>query len=223
MTRPHRLLVVLGLNLALVAGLAAVGLSAHSLGVLAAALDYLADAAAIGVVLVALRLSSRGTSRHPRANVAAAAINAGWLLVLSALVVVGAARRLVGGTPAVHALPVVVMSGVAALAMAAGAAVLRVGADDEELDGDAALSLRAVLLDTAADAASAAGVALSGGLILATGSLDWLDPIAALVIALAVATQAARLLRQVAGRLRPPAPPRSPAATRSPPGTSEIP
>lgn len=162
MTRSRRLWVVLGLNLALVAGLAAAGLSSHSLGVLAAAVDYLADATAIGVALVALRLSSRptGTSRRRRASAVAAAVNGGWLLVLSALVIAGAAHRLVAGAPEVHPLPVIVMSGVAALVMVAGAIVLQVDADDDDQDDeddDARLSVRVVLLDTAADSASAAG------------------------------------------------------------------
>jgi Co/Zn/Cd efflux system component len=41
--------VVLALNVVLVTGLVVVGLTAHSLGVLAAGADYIADAAAIGV------------------------------------------------------------------------------------------------------------------------------------------------------------------------------
>ena len=48
-SRPARLVVVLGLNLALVGALVTVGITAHSLGVFAEGGDYLADAAAIGV------------------------------------------------------------------------------------------------------------------------------------------------------------------------------
>jgi cobalt-zinc-cadmium efflux system protein len=50
-TRTTRLTVVLLLNLALVAGLVAAGIGAHSVGVLAAGGDYLADAAAGGVAV----------------------------------------------------------------------------------------------------------------------------------------------------------------------------
>jgi hypothetical protein len=47
MTRPVRLLIVLGLNVALIAGLVAVGIAGHSVGLLAAGGDYLADSGAI--------------------------------------------------------------------------------------------------------------------------------------------------------------------------------
>jgi cobalt-zinc-cadmium efflux system protein len=48
------------------------------------------------------------------------------------------------------------------------------------------LNIEAVLLDTAADAAAAGGVAVSGAVILATGGWYWLDPAVALVIAVVV-------------------------------------
>lgn len=49
MSRERRLAVVLFLNLVLVVLLVVVGAAAHSAGVLAEGIDYLADAAAIGV------------------------------------------------------------------------------------------------------------------------------------------------------------------------------
>lgn len=82
MSRTARPLVVSWLNLALVAGLVVVGLTAHSLGVLAEGADYLADAAAVAVSLFAIRLSQRTTStgpagRVPPAGLVAALVNAG--------------------------------------------------------------------------------------------------------------------------------------------------
>ena len=59
MTRSQRLLVVLGLNLALVAGLIAAGVAAGSLAVFATGGDYLLDAAAVGVALLAARQIGR--------------------------------------------------------------------------------------------------------------------------------------------------------------------
>ena len=53
MSRTQRLTVVLLLNLSLVGALVVVGLAAHSLAVFAAGADYLADAAAVGVSLLA--------------------------------------------------------------------------------------------------------------------------------------------------------------------------
>jgi Co/Zn/Cd efflux system component len=61
MSRAQRLIVVLVLNLSLVAGLVAVGVGAHSLGVLAEGGDYLLDAAGAGVAAVgAIILVARG-------------------------------------------------------------------------------------------------------------------------------------------------------------------
>lgn len=201
--------VVLVLNLALVAGLIVVGLSAHSLGVLAEGADYLADAAGIAVSLLAIWLSNRPpTARRPqgyrRATTLAALVNGGWLFILTVLVIGGAVDRLVTGVRQVHGLPVVVVSGIAASVMIGGAVILRGAADhlDDADNDDNDLSMRAVLLDTAADAAAAAGVAASGGAIIATGGLYWLDPTVALAIAVIVAYHAVRLLRDVAAQLR---------------------
>lgn len=51
MSRTRRLIVVLVLNLGLVVGLVAVGVTAHSIAVLAEGGDYLLDAAGVGVAL----------------------------------------------------------------------------------------------------------------------------------------------------------------------------
>lgn len=210
MSRTQRLVVVLVLNLALVAGLVVVGVTAHSLAVFAEGGDYLLDSAGVVVALLAIRLSSRPASPsrprgHPRATTVAALVNGGWLLALELLVAGSATKRLVTGTPEVDGLPVLVVSGVAALVMAAGALVLH--ADSGEMadgaeDGERDLSVAAVLLDTVADAAAAAGVAAAGGIILATGGWYWLDPAVALAIAVVVAYHAFALLRKVLGRLR---------------------
>jgi hypothetical protein len=61
------LAIVLVMNLGLIAGLVIVGLSAHSLGVLAEGVDYLADTAAINVTLLATWLSDRPpTLKRPK-------------------------------------------------------------------------------------------------------------------------------------------------------------
>jgi cation diffusion facilitator family transporter len=202
------LLVVLKLNLALVAGLVAVGVTAHSLAVLAEGGDYLLDAAGVGVALLAIHLSARRASgarpeASPTATSVAALVNGGWLLVLEVLVAIAAVDRLITHTPQVNGLPVLVVSGIAALVMTAGALVLHGDRDDgeggtEERD----LSVAAVLLDTIADAAAAAGVAATGGIILVTGGWYWLDPAVALVIAVVVAYHAFALIRKVLSRLR---------------------
>ena len=202
MSRTQRLIVVLALNLGLVAGLVIVGITAHSLAVLAEGGDYLLDAAGVAVALLAIRLSTRPAGRRrPAPTDIAALVNSGWLLVLEVLIIGAAADRLLTRTPQVHGLPVLIVSGVAALTMTFGALILRADADDDDADGRD-LSVAAVLLDTVADAAAAAGVAAAGGIILATGGWYWLDPAVALVIAVVIAYHALVLLRKVLARLR---------------------
>lgn len=204
MSRAQRLIVVLSFNLALVAALVIVGIGAHSLGVLAEGGDYLLDAGGVGVALIALVLSrrpatARRPSGYPNATNIAALVNAGWLLLLEVVVAAVAVIRLATGTPEVHGLPVLVVSAVAAVAMAAGALIL--GGDipgEGEAEGD--LSIKAVLLDTVGDAAAAAGVAAMGAIILATGGWYWLDPAAAFVIAVVVGYHALALFRKVLRR-----------------------
>ncbi|MGE5135300.1 MAG: cation diffusion facilitator family transporter [Gemmatimonadota bacterium] len=207
MTRTTRLAIVLLLNLALVAGLVTVGLAAHSLGVLAAGGDYLADAAAIGVSLLAIALSRRpATARrpagHPRATAYAALLNAGLLLAVVAFVAAGAVRRLTAGTGEVHGLPVLIASAVAALTMLGGGLLLRADEDSEQdTEGDRA-NMRAAVLDTLADSAAAAGVAATGAVIAVWPGLSWLDPAVALVIAVVIGYHAAVLVRDVLRSLR---------------------
>jgi cobalt-zinc-cadmium efflux system protein len=198
--------VLLAANIALVGVLIAVGITAHSLSVWAEGADYLGDAAAIGVSLLAINLARRPPtprrpSGFPNATRVAAAVNAGWLLTLSLLVAAGAVTRLASGSHRVHGLPVLVVSSVAAVVMLAGALLLGGDLDDDDDSDDAGegheLNLRAVALDTAADAAAAAGVAATGGIIFATGGNYWLDPAVALLIATAVGYHSARLLIRV--------------------------
>lgn len=208
MSRVTRLTIVLVLNLGLIAGLIIVGLRAHSLGVLAEGGDYLADAAAIAVTLLAIWLSDRPPTPkrphgYPRATRFAALINAGWLLVLSLLVATVAIHRLATGATEVRGLPVLAASGIAAIVMLVDALILGGDIDDDDEDDDD-LHLRAVILDTAADAAAAAaaGVAVTSGIIFATSGWYWLDPTVALVIAFVIAFQTVRLLREVGSALR---------------------
>jgi cobalt-zinc-cadmium efflux system protein len=192
--------VVLLLNLDLVTALLVVGVAAHSLAVLAAGADYLADAAAIGVSLLAIWIARRPRG-CPKATSIAALVNAGWLLILNVAIAVAAIQHLVVGVHRVAGLPVLIVSAIAAAAMLAGALVLRDDADDDD-GGGAELNVKAVLLDTAADAAAAAGVAVSGAIILGVGGWYWLDPATALVIAVIVSYHALRLIGKVTVAVR---------------------
>ena len=70
-----------------------------------------------------------------------------------------------------------------------GGALLLGGDPDDDAAHEHDMSMRAVLLDTAADAVAAAGVAVTGAVILASGGNYWLDPLVALLIAAVVAWQ----------------------------------
>ncbi len=83
--------------------------------------------------------------------------------------------------------------------MLAGALVL--GGDADE-DGTEDLNVKAVLLDTTADAAAAGGVAVSGAIILGVHGWYWLDPATALVIAVIVGYHAVKLTGKVTAALR---------------------
>lgn len=204
MTRVARLWLLMVLNLLLVAGLAAVGLIAHSIGVLSAGLDYVADAAAIGISIAAIGRARRHTSlgEQSRATSVAAALNSGWLVVLCLLVAVESARRLLTGVPEVQGLAVLVMSGIAAVVMAAGALVLNADLDHASDEPGDRLNMRAVLLDTVADAAAAAGVAVAGAVIWLSGGLYWLDPAVAFAVAVAAGYPALRLVVLASAALR---------------------
>jgi cobalt-zinc-cadmium efflux system protein len=200
-SRTQRLAVVLLLNLGLVTALVVTGLAAHSLAVLAAGADYLADAAAIGVSLLAIWLAARPRG-NPNATTVAALVNAGWLLILNITIAVAAIWHLAAGAHRVEGLPVLIVSAIAAVVMLAGAMVLGGDADDD--GGEEDLNVKAVLLDTAADAAAAGGVAASSAIILGTGAWDWLDPVTALVIAVIVGYHALKLIREITAALRSP-------------------
>jgi cobalt-zinc-cadmium efflux system protein len=202
-SRTRRLTVVLLLNLGLVTALVITGLAAHSLAVLAAGADYLADAAAVGLSLLAIWLAGRPPRAarprgYPNATTIAALVNAGWLLVLNIAITVTAIWRLAAGPHRVQGLPVLVVSAIAAAVMLAGALVLGGGDDDDEQED---LNVKAVLLDTAADAAAAAGVAASGAIILGTGGWYWLDPATALLVAMVIGYHACKLVRKIVDRL----------------------
>lgn len=194
-----RLAVVLGLNLSLLTSLLVVGLSSHSLSVFAEGVDYLADAAGIALSLVAIGIGKRRpTSRLPKI---AAFINAGWLLVLNLIIIVGSAVRLLDGSRPVQGVQVLVISSIAAVVMGFGAFIL---ADDDDDDIEIHLNRKAILLDTIADAATALGVAATGGIIAIVKGIYWLDPLAAISISLIVGYRALRLLEKTLPLLKGP-------------------
>ncbi|MBV8235253.1 MAG: cation transporter [Acidimicrobiia bacterium] len=194
MSRELRLRLVLGLNLALAAGLVVAGVFAHSLGLFAAAGDTFTDIGAVLLALLAVRLTRRSPTAqrsfgYHRSTILAAQANAAAMLLVCGVIVIEAVRRL-QNPPAVHGGLVLVAAAVAAVAN--GAAALVVAGDRNDLN------MRAVLLDTMGDAAANAGVAGAGAVILVTGAYQRLDPAVSIVIAVVIAARAVRLLMQAA-------------------------
>jgi cobalt-zinc-cadmium efflux system protein len=209
-TQSSRLLLVLAINVVMIVGLVVVGLTSHSLGVLAAGGDYIADSAAIALGLVAIRVS-RHPRGHKKATTFVAFINAGFLLLASGFVVVEALRRLASRSPEIHGPSTMIVSLIAMVAMIIGAVILGDDDDDDNEDdngdGDGDLHMKSVMLDTIADAAAAGAVALAGGIIYFTGRYFWLDPSIAIVVAVVVGYHAARLLRKALRALTGPSTP----------------
>ncbi|TSE26687.1 Zinc transporter ZitB [Tepidimonas sediminis] len=156
----------------------AVGWWAQSTGLMADALDMLADAAVYGTALLAV---ARGA-----ASQAAAARVAGWtqgLLALLALVEV--ARRAWFGSEPVSLL----MMGVGALALVANVACLLLIARHR----DGGVHMQASYIFSANDVLANLGVIVAGALVLATGS-PWPDLLIGTVIAVVVLRGARRIL-----------------------------
>lgn len=164
---------------------------AHSTGLFATAGHDLADAAALGLALVATRLALRPATAaksfgYHRATILAALANATAIVLVTLGVVALAAYRL--AYPAhVHGALVVIVAAGGLLGNAAAALLLRDGTKD--------LNLRAAALHFSGDALAAFGVMVAGGVILATGRFESLDPAVALLIALLIGAEAWRLVR----------------------------
>jgi cation diffusion facilitator family transporter len=190
----RRLAILLALNVAMIVALVVVGFAAHSLGVLAAGGDYVADSAAIALGMFAVAIRDR-KGEQSNAPTIVAAVNAAALLTVSVLVIVEGLRRLVDGTPIVHGLPVLIVSAIATGVMIVGVFVLGTAAGQEDLH------MRSVLLDTVSDALASAAVAVAGLVIYLTGRFFWLDSALSLGIATVIAVGALRLLGDVAKSL----------------------
>ena len=179
----------------MIVGLVVVGVLSHSLGVLAAGGDYVADSAAILLGIIAVTMRERN-GPHSKAPAYVAGLNATALVVVTALVLVEAVRRLIHGTPEIHGLPVLIVSTVATAVMIAGVFVLGTSAGGEDLH------MRSVLLDTISDALASAAVAVSGGIIYLTGRFFWLDSLLSIAIGVVIGVGAVRLLASVVSALR---------------------
>ncbi|MDA8380145.1 MAG: cation diffusion facilitator family transporter [Actinomycetota bacterium] len=189
-TRTVRLAVVLALNAALVVAQVAFGIAAHSLGLLSDGGHNMADVAAIALSLLAERwalrppTASRSFGYH-RATILSAMTSAGLLIAMSVVIAIESARRL--------AHPQSVRGGIV-LGVAAMAAVIDLAAAQVARDRTRNLNMRATVIHMAGDAVSAGAVAVAGLVILVTNGTMWLDPAASVVVAVAVAYEAWRIV-----------------------------
>ena len=196
----RRMVLVLFLQAAIVAGLVVAGAVAHSVGLLSAAGHNLADVGAVALSLAAIRLAARKPTAsrsfgYHRSTVLAAQANAAAILAISVFIVVAAVARLGhthhvrGGVVLLAALGDFALNGISALLIRERHHHGHAHTHDPDLN------IRAAMLHLAGDALAAAGVAVAGAIILITGRFDWLDPAISIAIAVLIAWEAVKLVR----------------------------
>lgn len=189
--RERRLVIAIGLNVGIVVTQIVAGLAAGSLGLLADAAHNLTDVLAIGVSLVAVRLTRRPRTGQRsygwhRATVLAALFNAASIIAVCAFVLVEAVDRLRDPQP-VEGGVVIVVASLGAVFNAIAAFVVH------DRSGD--LNMRGALLHLVSDAATSVAVAATGAVMLLTDGWYWLDPAVAVVISVLIGWQGWRLAR----------------------------
>ena len=168
------------------------GLFAHSLVLLSDAGHMLADAAGLGLSLLAVvwagrPATSKRTFGYQRAEILAAVVNAVVLFALGGFLLVEAVRRLIDpgvskpGVMAVFGVVALVGNGISLL-------LLRRGQDES-------LNLRGAYLEVFSDLLGAAAVLLAAAVIAATG-FQRADPIASLLISVLIVPRTVKLLRE---------------------------
>jgi cobalt-zinc-cadmium efflux system protein len=163
-----------------------------SLVLVADAAHMAADAAGLGLSLLAVYVAARPptarrTFGYARAEILAAMANALLLLGMAAFILVEAIRRLISPTDVSSGL--LIVFGVIALgANAVSLLLLRRGQAES-------LNVRGAFLEVASDALGAAAVIVTG-VVIATTGFTRVDPIASLAIGLLILPRTWQLLRE---------------------------
>jgi cobalt-zinc-cadmium efflux system protein len=193
-TGQHRraLIMVMGLSTLIAIAEISGTLITGSLVLLADAAHMAADAAGLGLSLLAAYAASRPptdrrTFGYARAEILAAMANAVLLLGMAAFIIVEAIRRLVS-PPAVSSGLLIIFGVVALAANAVSLLLLRRGQAES-------LNLRGAFLEVASDALGAAAVIVTG-VIIATTGFTRADPIASLAVGLLILPRTWQLLRE---------------------------
>lgn len=188
-----RLSLALGLTAGIMVAETVGGWISGSLALLSDAAHMLTDASALGLAVVAAYLATRPaddkrTFGFRRAEVLAAQLNVGALVVLSAWIAWEAVDRLrhPGGPVALG-----VMAAVAGVGLAANLAILGF------LHGEDGLNTRSAFLHVVSDTLSSVGVLAGAGLMLWRPDLTWIDPALSLVIACLILVGAFRLILEI--------------------------
>ena len=163
-----------------------------SLVLFADAAHMAADAAGLGLSLLAVYVAARPptlrrTFGYARAEILAAMANAVLLLGMAAFILVEAIRRLMS-PPAVSSGLLIVFGVIALAANVVSLLLLRQGQSES-------LNLRGAFLEVGSDALGAAAVIVTG-VVIATTGFTRADPIASLIVGLLILPRTWRLLRE---------------------------
>ena len=186
-----RLTLVLGITVTVLAAEVIGGVLAHSLVLIADAGHMAADAAGIGLSLLAVWFAGRPTSEartfgYQRAEILAAVVNAVLLFGVGAFILIEAARRL--AHPETSTPSLMVVFGIVALAgNAASLALLRRGQAES-------LNVRGAFLEVLSDLLGAAAVLVAAAVIAGTG-FERADALASILIGALILPRTVKLLR----------------------------
>ncbi|PKN34333.1 MAG: cation transporter [Deltaproteobacteria bacterium HGW-Deltaproteobacteria-19] len=188
-----RLFLSLGITLAFVAVEALAGLWANSLALLSDAGHNLTDAVALGLSWYAVQLSARPahagkTFGYHRAGILVALFNSTTLAVIALGIFYEAYHRFLSPPP-VQAGVLIAVGTVAFLVNAGTAWLVREGSEHD-------LNLRSAFLHLMGDVFSTIGAVLAG-VIIAFTDMNWLDPLASLLIGMLILWNAWVILRDV--------------------------
>jgi cobalt-zinc-cadmium efflux system protein len=186
-----RLAAVLAITVGIAAAEVIGALVSGSLVLLADAAHMAADAAGVGLSLLAAYVASRpATSRwtfgYARAEILAATVNALLLLGMAVFIIVAAARRL-AAPPAVSPAVMVIIGVVALAGNGVSLMLLRHGQAES-------MNVRGAFLEVASDTFGAVAVIITG-VVMATTGWELADPIASLAVAALILPRTWRLLR----------------------------
>ena len=189
----RRLALALGFTAAVMVAEAVGGWVSGSLALVSDAGHMLADTAALALALVAAWLSTRPpdarrTFGFRRAEVLAAQINVGALLVLAVWIAWEAVDRLRHPGPGIRIGVMVVVAGIGLLA---NLAILWL------LNREHSLNARSAFLHVLSDTISSVAILAGAGAMVASGGLGWIDPVLSLGISGLILWGATRLVLEI--------------------------